>query len=409
MVLTLLAAACSLGQSPVDGGRTDGPTASVANSRQETASTSGEGACTGTTGTDGDLAAEVVSVARSAMKDSDLRAVLVSVSRDGEELATASLGQSTDGVPAEPGMRFFNGAVVFAYMGVVMLQLDDEGVLDIDEPIEQWVPDVPGGEEITPRMLMSSMSGLRDFETMDSWLDTLYDNPFRPFTTSELEAYVYDDSPLLYEPGTAIENLTANTPNCTQERGWQHPVCYSFYDFYSEQGGETLFGQPVSSLEYLNGRLVQFFEHGKLVWKPENPANSQITIAPLGLQYFYFNDEDEAKLSPIRNFEYNMGISDIHAKIFSRTPILASGSSQTVYIIAKDQNNTPLIGAVVQIKLTYPDGKIEVINHTATDESGLAQMTFNANSSEAGIVKIEAQINYNSLETTTVTSFRIWY
>ena len=214
---------------------------------------------------------------------------------------------------------------------------------------------------------------------------------------------------LLYEPGTAIENLTANTPNCTQERGWQHPVCYSFYDFYSEQGGETLFGQPVSSLEYLNGRLVQFFEHGKLVWKPENPANSQITIAPLGLQYFYFNDEDEAKLSPIRNFEYNMGISDIHAKIFSRTPILASGSSQTVYIIAKDQNNTPLIGAVVQIKLTYPDGKIEVINHTATDESGLAQMTFNANSSEAGIVKIEAQINYNSLETTTVTSFRIWY
>jgi hypothetical protein len=214
---------------------------------------------------------------------------------------------------------------------------------------------------------------------------------------------------LMYEQGTVIDDLTASTPNCFQEIGWGYPVCYSFYDFYTEQGGEAIFGKPVSGLEYMHGRLVQSFEHGKLVWKPENPINAQVTIAPLGLQYFYFTEEDNTKLAPIRNFEYNLQISDIHAKMFCRTPILGNGSSQTIYIIAKDQNNTPLIGSVVQITLYYPDGTTEIINHTATDENGLAQMTFNASSAQNGVVTIEAKIEYNSLETSTVTSFRIWY
>lgn len=214
---------------------------------------------------------------------------------------------------------------------------------------------------------------------------------------------------LLYEQGTIIENLTASTPNCTQENGWNYPVCYSFYDFYIEHGGEYQFGRPVSGLEYLHGRLVQYFENGKLVWKPENSASTKVIIAPLGLQYFYYTGEDDTLLAPIRNFEYNLEIDDIMARAFCQKSVLSSGESQTVYIIAKDQNNTPLIGGIVEITVTYPDGSREIINHTATNENGLAQMTFNVHSSETGVATIEVRITYKAIEEITVTSFRIWY
>ena len=151
----------------------------------------------------GSDAATVLEVAEQAMDDDGLRTVLISVERGGEQLVTAALGESVDGVPADPQQRFFDGAVVFSHLGTLMLQLADEGVLEMDEPIDTYVDGVPGGDRITPRMLMSSTSGLADFVPMDAWIDQLYDDPFRPFTDAELEAYVYPE-PLLFEPGTNV-------------------------------------------------------------------------------------------------------------------------------------------------------------------------------------------------------------
>ena len=215
---------------------------------------------------------------------------------------------------------------------------------------------------------------------------------------------------LLYEQGTVIPNLTANTPNCHQENGWSYPVCNAFYDFYVAQNGASLFGLPISGLEYSEGRLVQSFEKAKLIWKPEYPTNAKITVASLGMQYFYYNDEDESLLSPIRNLEYNKGISRIRVQAFTQSAILTNGESQTIYVIAKDQNNTPLTGGLVEITLHYPDGRVESLNKTSTNENGLAQITFNVNAADlTGVTSVEVSVSFNSVTTTTVTSFRIWY
>ncbi len=160
-------------------------------------------ACVDRVGIDRDLASAITDVAETARDELGLRTVLVSVTRDGEELVTAALGDSIDGVPATTEMRFPNGAAVFASLGVAMVQLDAEGALDLDEPIERWVDGVPGGDRITPRMLMSSTSGLDDYVPLEAWVDDLYDDPFRPFSTEELEAYVFP-LPLMFEPGTNV-------------------------------------------------------------------------------------------------------------------------------------------------------------------------------------------------------------
>ena len=60
--------------------------------------------------------AEVVAAAERAMEEHDLKAVLVRVTQDGEEVATVALGESMTGVPATVDMHFCNGAVAISYV-----------------------------------------------------------------------------------------------------------------------------------------------------------------------------------------------------------------------------------------------------------------------------------------------------
>lgn len=213
----------------------------------------------------------------------------------------------------------------------------------------------------------------------------------------------------LYEHGTTIPNLTASTPNCLQQISWNYPICSSFLTFYQQNGGQPLFGKPVSGLEYLRGRLVQFFEYAELIWMPENPQQARIVIAPLGLTYFHAIGEDSSRLSPIRNFQYNLNISDIKVNAFTKYAVIPSGSSQSVDIIAKDQNNAPLTNGIVQITIRYPDDTEATTNSLATDEFGLANLAFLAQSERTGPVEVIVKVLYNDLESLAITSFRIGY
>lgn len=146
---------------------------------------------------------EILAVVSDTMAELDLAAVTLSIQRGGDDVVTAALGETVDGVPATPDMHFWNGAIVFSYLGTVMLQLADEGVLDIDEPMARFLPEPPQASRISPRMLMASMSGYTDYVANDAFIDQLYADPFRAFTQDELESYVFEQ-PLRFEPGTNV-------------------------------------------------------------------------------------------------------------------------------------------------------------------------------------------------------------
>ena len=155
-----------------------------------------------TTGSEeGANAQEVRAAAERAMKDNHLKAVLARVTQDGEEVATVALGESMTGVPATEEMHFRNGAVAFSYLGTVLLQLVDEGVVELDDTIDAWLSDLPSADKITLRMLANSTSGYVDYQAEDSFRDAVYKDPFRAWTNDELIKFG-TDKPLLYEPGT---------------------------------------------------------------------------------------------------------------------------------------------------------------------------------------------------------------
>ncbi|MER7466122.1 serine hydrolase domain-containing protein [Streptomyces sp. NPDC097981] len=154
-------------------------------------------------------ARQVLDIARQAQKDLGVKAVVLRVTRDGQEVVTGALGESMTGVPATADMHFRSGSVAIAYMGDVLLQLVDEHRVGLDDPVSRWLPDLPHGDEITLRMLAASTSGLHDYVTDPKFLAALEAAPFRQWTPKELVGYPLAH-PLRYEPGTNWSYSHAN-------------------------------------------------------------------------------------------------------------------------------------------------------------------------------------------------------
>ncbi len=131
----------------------------------------------------------------------DLRAVILRVTIDGQELVTAALGESMTGVPATPAMHFRNGAVAIAYVSMLLLRLVDQGRVRLDDRLSTWLPALPQADRVTLRMLASMTSGYADYVQDEQFTRDNYVDPFRQWTPQELIA-VGTSKPLQFDPGT---------------------------------------------------------------------------------------------------------------------------------------------------------------------------------------------------------------
>jgi CubicO group peptidase (beta-lactamase class C family) len=127
----------------------------------------------------------------------------------GDELAHAEAGLANVelGSPVTPDTVFQIGSTTKLYTAVLVLQLAEQGVLDIDRPVASYLPDVKlaSGDEweaITPRQLMSMTSGLDNGPYTDTGRG---DDAVRRYV--ELLA----DIPLTFAPGTAYGYSNAST------------------------------------------------------------------------------------------------------------------------------------------------------------------------------------------------------
>jgi CubicO group peptidase (beta-lactamase class C family) len=143
----------------------------------------------------------VVKVVRDMMATEHLRAVLVRVTIDGQDVVTQAFGESMTGVPATTDMHFRNGAVAISYMSTLLLQLVDEKRVRLDDKVSTWLPDIPHTDRVTLGQLAQMTSGYVDFEQTPALTAANYAQPFKQWTPEELLAFAVS-KPLMYEPGT---------------------------------------------------------------------------------------------------------------------------------------------------------------------------------------------------------------
>ncbi|ORB66376.1 serine hydrolase domain-containing protein [Mycolicibacterium tusciae] len=144
----------------------------------------------------------VMRAVREAIADEHLKAVIVRVTVDGQEVVTDAVGESMTGVPAATNMHFRNGAVAISYVATLLLKLVDEQKVSLDDKLSKFLPEIPHADRVTLGQLAQMTSGYVDYVIGNTAMnEALYANPFRRWTVHDLLQYAIK-KPLLYEPGT---------------------------------------------------------------------------------------------------------------------------------------------------------------------------------------------------------------
>jgi D-alanyl-D-alanine carboxypeptidase len=65
--------------------------------------------------------------------------------------------------PVDPNLPWNIGSATKTFVAVVVLQLADEGAIDLDAPIDGFMPDLADADRITPRQLLQHTSGLAEY------------------------------------------------------------------------------------------------------------------------------------------------------------------------------------------------------------------------------------------------------
>lgn len=90
----------------------------------------------------------------------------------------------------------------------VLLQLADEGELNLDDTIDKYIDGVPNGDEITLLQLANMTSGVGDYTHSEAFVDTLTADPSQQFTLKKLNDYGLAEPPQ-FEPGA--DHVYSNT------------------------------------------------------------------------------------------------------------------------------------------------------------------------------------------------------
>ncbi|MCG9739642.1 beta-lactamase family protein [Shewanella insulae] len=102
------------------------------------------------------------------------------------------------------------GSNTKTWVGTIILQMVQEGKLQLGDPVAMHWPGVPSGEQITIAQLLSMESGLHNYTTTLALNQTLDQDPTKAWTQAELLELSFD-YPLDFAPGTAFGYSNTNT------------------------------------------------------------------------------------------------------------------------------------------------------------------------------------------------------
>ena len=119
---------------------------------------------------------------------------------------TTQLGTTT---PPRADTHFRIASNTKSMTAAVIVQLAQEGKLRLDDPISQYVPSVPNGDNITINELLTMRSGLYNYTDAPELAAIVDRDPTKAWTSDELLAIAFAYPPT-FPPGTAYEYCNTN-------------------------------------------------------------------------------------------------------------------------------------------------------------------------------------------------------
>ncbi len=214
---------------------------------------------------------------------------------------------------------------------------------------------------------------------------------------------------LLHESGAPLADIPNDGPTCRPFNSG-YSVCYAFLQFYDAFDGPNRFGLPISEVEVVDGRYVQYFDYVRMEWWPEKPAGERVLLTDLGKIYFdkVVADPELLKASPPANISGSLLTPRVN--VFTLKSLIGAGEQQTVFVVVQDQYLRAVDGVQVGVTLYFPDGSTEFYRLPETNEYGISQFSFTSPSLPVrSTINLTAEIAIRGESASGKSWFRIWW
>ncbi len=123
-------------------------------------------------------------------------------------LGVSGMSDPTTSQQIEPDMLFGIGSITKTYTAVLILQLMEEGLLTLDDPLHQWLPRFPNIDSTaTLRQLLTHTSGIFSYTDDPVFFEFMFDDPTRNITPEEIFTFVKEP---LFAPGNGWSYSNTN-------------------------------------------------------------------------------------------------------------------------------------------------------------------------------------------------------
>lgn len=103
-------------------------------------------------------------------------------------------------VPMTPDHVFQIGSMTKQFTAVAILMLEQQGKLNVNDPVSKYIKDYPSGDKITIHHLLTHTSGIKDFTKMKA-LSTIAQKEMKP----EMMVDFFKNEPVDFAPGEKFE------------------------------------------------------------------------------------------------------------------------------------------------------------------------------------------------------------
>ncbi|MFI6585250.1 serine hydrolase domain-containing protein [Embleya sp. NPDC050493] len=128
----------------------------------------------------------------------------------GSYVRSTGVADTATGAPMTPDLHMRIGSETKTFTVTALLELVDDGLIGLDDPISAYLDGVPDGEHITIRQLAEMRSGLFSYTFDPDFVNTLLADPTRSFTPQELLTYAFRH-PNVFAPGAQFQYSNTNT------------------------------------------------------------------------------------------------------------------------------------------------------------------------------------------------------
>ena len=140
--------------------------------------------------------------------------VLALNDKNGTWASASGYAKIEDLTPMQICHLLYLGSIPKTYMAVIILQLHEEGSIDLNSPINNYLPDsisvmITNADKVTVKMLLNHTSGIAEYNYSPAYVTKLLQQPERIFTPIEYLQYIKGKNQD-FEPGSKYSYRNSN-------------------------------------------------------------------------------------------------------------------------------------------------------------------------------------------------------